>query len=81
MDTKLTLKIDKQIINRAKKYALEHKTSLSQIVEDYFDIIVKPTESDSELTPLVKKLSGVAKLPESYNSRKEYTKYLIRKYR
>jgi len=81
MDSKLTLKVDKEIIQRAKKYARERNTSLSQMVEDYFDIIVKPAETDIELTPLVKKLSGVVKLPKSYDSRKEYSKYLVKKYK
>lgn len=81
MDTKLTLKVDKEIIERAKKYAQERNTSLSQMVEDYFDIIVKPSETDIELTPLVKKLSGVAKVPKNYDSKKEYSKYLVKKYK
>ena len=37
MDTKLTLKLDPDIINRAKNYAAKHGTSLSAMVENYFE--------------------------------------------
>jgi hypothetical protein len=36
METKLTLSLDKEIIEQAKKYAKQQKTSLSKIVENYF---------------------------------------------
>ncbi|MGL6267871.1 MAG: DUF6364 family protein, partial [Chitinophagaceae bacterium] len=35
MDTKLTLSIDKQIIEAAKKYARNTNTSLSNLIENY----------------------------------------------
>ncbi len=36
METKLTLSLDKEIIEQAKKYAKQQKTSLSNMVENYF---------------------------------------------
>ena len=39
MDTKLTLKLNKRAIERAKKYAKKNKQSLSGIVENYFNMI------------------------------------------
>ncbi len=35
MGAKLTLKLDKSVIQSAKKYAEENNRSLSKIVEDY----------------------------------------------
>ena len=35
MSTKLTLSLDKEIIEKAKEYAREHKVSLSYLVENY----------------------------------------------
>ena len=35
MATKLTLSLDKEIIERAKVYAREHNVSLSYLVENY----------------------------------------------
>ncbi|RDC65762.1 hypothetical protein AHMF7616_04392 [Adhaeribacter pallidiroseus] len=37
MDTKLTLVLDKNIIERAKSYASTKKTSLSKLIETYLD--------------------------------------------
>jgi len=39
MDTKLTLKLDKAVIARAKRFAKAHHTSVSKMVERYLDQI------------------------------------------
>ena len=80
MDTKLTIKLDNDVISRAKKYAQHRKTSLSKMIESYLDFVTKPDSDDIEITPLVKSLSGVISLPENYDYKKDRTEYLIRKY-
>lgn len=81
MDTKLTIKLDKDVISRAKRYAQKRKTSLSKMIESYLDSVTKPEpDDDIEITPLVKSLSGVISLPEDYDYKKDRTEYLIRKY-
>jgi predicted HicB family RNase H-like nuclease len=35
MDAKLTLKLDKAVIEKAKIYAASHKKSLSGLIENY----------------------------------------------
>jgi uncharacterized alpha/beta hydrolase family protein len=35
MDTKLTLKLEETIIEKAKEYAKNNKTSLSKLIENY----------------------------------------------
>ena len=85
MDTKLTIRLDSEVIERAKKYASDQKISLSKIVETYLDSISKPKQEDSsddiQLTPLVKSLMGAAgPLPEDYDYKSEYRKYLDKKY-
>jgi hypothetical protein len=80
MDTKLTIKLDNDVIARAKKYALSRKTSLSKMIESYLDTVTKPDSDDIEITPLVKSLSGVISLPENYDYKKDRTEYLVRKY-
>ena len=35
MDTKLTLKLDKTVIEKAKEYAESHQKSLSRMIESY----------------------------------------------
>ncbi len=80
MDTKLTIKLDDDVIKRAKRYARQQGTSLSKLVESYFDSMTKNEPDDIEITPLVKSLSGVISLPEDFDYKKERTDYLIRKY-
>ena len=80
MDTKLTIKLDDDVITRAKTYAKRRKTSLSKMIESYLDSVTKPESKGIEITPLVKSLSGVISLPEDYDYKKDRTEYLIRKY-
>ncbi len=39
MDAKLTLKLDAEIIERAKLYAKETNTSLSKLIENYLNLL------------------------------------------
>ena len=67
MDTKLTLKLDKEIINRAKLYAESKKISLSKLIESYLQLLTKENSNTEEISPLVESLSGVIKLPKNYD--------------
>ncbi len=81
METKLTLRLDKNIIERAKDYAQKHNISLSKMVESYLDSLTRKRKEDIEITPLVESLSGVITLPRDYDYKKEYTNYLNGKYK
>jgi hypothetical protein len=82
MDTKLTLSIDKEIIEAAKKYAKKRNTSLSNLIENYLVSVTKKSkEQEIKITPLVKSLSGVLKLDENTDEKKKYGDYLANKYR
>lgn len=52
MNTKLTLSLDKNVIEDAKRYADDSKTSLSDIVENYFKAIVSKSKQQP---PFIKK--------------------------
>lgn len=80
MDTKLTLSLSKAVIDRAKKYARKENKSLSKLVEDYFSKLSAEAPKTDDITPLVKKLSGVAKNPPT-DHKKDYADYLSKKYR
>jgi hypothetical protein len=59
MQTKLTLRLDEQLIERAKPFTKKSGKSLSQIVADYFVALESaPTDQDKELTPIVRSLKG-----------------------
>ena len=81
MDTKLTLNVDKSVIEQAKEYAKSHKISLSRLIESYLSSLVMENEKKNEITPLVKSLSGVIKLDKDFNYKDSYTDYLIEKYK
>ena len=82
MDTKLTLKLDKEVIEQAKNYARQKHQSLSALVEQYFRfLVVQEQEPDvSDISPTVKQLSGILDPVETQQLREEYTDYLERKY-
>ena len=81
MNTKLTLKINKRTIERAKKLAADRKTSVSKLVENYLELISSDKKTDIKITPLVKSIAGVIKLPKDYDYKKDYTGYLEKKYK
>ena len=81
MDTKLTLKLDKEIINQAKNYAESKKISLSKLIESYLQLLTKESASIDKISPLVESLSGVIVLPKKYDDKKDYTDYLTEKYK
>lgn len=80
MDTKLTLKLDKHIIENAKKYAKEKKISLSKMVESYLNSITKESEEKVEITPFVESLSGVINISKE-DYKEDYSDYLNEKYK
>lgn len=81
MNTKLTLKIEQTLIEKAKKYAKGKGRSLSDIVENYFKAIVKEEyAAKSESTPITDSLRGSFKAPRDFDYKKELTKALTDKY-
>ena len=81
MNTKLTLKLNKKVIDRAKKYAQRNKQSLSVMVEKYFNLISdKESITEIEISPNVIELSGIIKLPEHINMKEVYRNHIEKKY-
>jgi hypothetical protein len=81
MDTKLTLKLDKETINRAKDYAESKKISLSKLIESYLQLLTNESSSKDKISPLVESLSGVIELPKKYDDKDDYANYLTEKYK
>lgn len=82
MDTKLTLKLEDRVINKAKIYARSHKQSLSKLVENFFrSLTEKERENEEKIPPTVKSLAGIIKSKKKVDAEKEYTDYLIEKYK
>jgi len=79
METKLTLKLDRSVIQSVKKYAEKNNRSLSKLVEDYFkNLVMESGTRKSKISPLVQELSGV--ISESDLNGINYIDYLESKY-
>ena len=80
MDTKLTLKLDQEVIEKAKRFAQGQQTSLSQLIENYLVNLTREDGPEISVSPLVKSLSGIIEIPDASDLRKGYRDYLRRKY-
>ena len=81
METKLKLKLSNDSISRAKEYVSQIGTSLSAIVENFFDnLTVNDNKSEFSYSPLVNELSGIIHLDENFDYKSDYTSYLDKKY-
>ena len=81
MEAKLTLKLNDGSISRAKKYVSQIGTSLSAIVENFFDnLTINEDKAEFSYSPLVNELSGIIHLEENFDYKSEYTSYLDKKY-
>lgn len=79
MITKLTLTVDKTIIERAKAYAKSTGRSLSELIENYLDTITKNSNKE-KVSPKLKKLVGSVKLPKNFNEDIEIRNYIEKKH-
>ena len=69
MTTKLTLTVEKSIIEKAKFYAKHTGRSLSELIENYLDSI--PQDSGGEkLSGKLQKIGGAVKLPKDFDEEK-----------
>ena len=80
MDSKLTLKLDENVIKRAKIYASERRLSLSRMVETYLDSLTKKESDEFEISPFVKSISSGESIPVDIDYKKEYIEYLEEKH-
>lgn len=81
MNTKLTLTIEQELIQKAKDYAKQKNRSLSDIIENYLKILTKEEKKESSrLSPIVKSLKGSFKMPADFDYKEELKKRLEQKY-
>jgi len=82
MNTKLTLTIEREIIERAKNYAKGKNRSLSDIIENYLKILTKEERNNKikKLNPAVESLKGSFKMPKDMDYKKELKNRLEKKY-
>lgn len=67
---KLTLSVDAEVIERARRYSREHDTSISQLVSTYLSQLDSP--SDRRLSAWVRRLVGVLPSDVSIEEHREH---------
>ena len=80
---KLTLSIEPDVIDKAKKYAKQQHMSLSKLVQNYLnDVSERPKDKldDLEVSDWVKQLVLVNKPTPDFDGKKEYREHIIKKY-
>ena len=82
MSTKLTLTIEKEVIEIAKEYAKEKGQSLSEMVENYFKLLTVKRRKieEKELSPKIRKLRGIIKIEKNFDYKQIVTEELSKKY-
>jgi len=85
MKAKLTIKLDKNVIDKAKEYASSHKRSLSGLIESYLQsLVIQEISNDNDeiqISPFIKSLSSGINIPADLDYKKEYSTYLTEKYK
>ncbi len=79
METELTLKLNQEVVEKAKVYANDKHMSLSYLVEAYLQALILDT--DFEISPFVKSISTGKSIPNDLNYKEEYSNFLIEKYK
>lgn len=73
---KLTLSVDEQVIERARRYSRLHNTSISQLVSNYLAQL-DADEGEQAYSPTVRRLLGI--LPSDTNI-EQYHRHLEEKH-
>lgn len=84
MDSKLTLKLDKSVIERAKEYAKKNQVSLSRLIENYLASLTqkdKTNKKEIEISPFVKSIATGVSISSDIDTREVYREHLLEKYK
>lgn len=81
MDTKLTLRLDEEVIREAKRFARSKNTSLSRVVADYFKALSAQRNEKPVSSPILAEIAGVLSGQGGAKKMlKDYKKHLEGKY-
>ncbi len=80
MRTKLTLTLEQQLIEKAKEYAAEQGTSLSEIVTNYFSALTAGKKDPKAISPKITKWRGVMKSEGDMDYKKVLEEEIIKKH-
>ncbi len=74
--SKLTVRLNKNLIEDTKQYAEQHQTTVTQLIAAYLRYVTRQKPAPDDL-PILKRLSGI--LPANVST-DAYQDYLVEKY-
>lgn len=77
MTTKLTLSVDRQVVQKAKRYARKQNKSLSQLVTNYLRHVTAEESVGPDIDPLVLEIADeipIDRLPRGDDPKYRYLK-------
>jgi hypothetical protein len=77
MKARLNLTIDQSLLEDVKQYATLKNTSVSELVEEYFKVIIQPKKKS--FVELIKELPK-PKIDDNFDWKEEYYKDKMKKY-
>ena len=77
MKARLNLTIDQSLLEEVKQYATLKNTSVSELFEEYFKVIIQPKKKS--FVELIKELPK-PKIDENFDWKEEYYKDKMKKY-
>jgi len=80
MTTKLTLTVEKSVIEKAKSFARQSGRSLSELVENYLEAITSDTENVQSISPKLSQIVGAVSLPPDFDEDDELRAALEKKH-
>ena len=80
MKTKLTLNLNKSVIENAKDYAKENRVSLSKLIESYLNSLTNKQQKEIKVSPLVESLTVIIPSETKQKNNDDYYDYLSKKY-
>ena len=81
METKLTLKLEKELITEAKNLAKLKGTNLSKMIANYLNSVVTFSKKENNTSPILFEITGI--LPSNLDNKHlkdDYKKHLKEKY-
>ena len=75
LKTKLTVRVEKDLLEKVKRYATKNNTTLTDLIDSYLRNI--PGQTPLEDAPIVRRISGTMSMNASVD---DYKKHLEEKY-
>ena len=85
MYTKLTLRLNKSVVDTAKEHVAKQGLSLSRMVESYFLLFNQTANkelynNEIEISPFIQSMTTEKQIPAGLDYKSEYKNYLSEKY-